>query len=108
MLSHRCRTGVYGSEPPPRGFQRADTRAAQAAIDAAARPVRTDYEGEARVVASTVVYDRAGRVARAPVIADAADGSRVAAQAVPAALEKLAGQSLVGERVRVRGVTWEL
>jgi acetyl-CoA C-acetyltransferase len=101
-------TGIYGSEPPPQGFRLADTRAEQAAIDAAARPVRTDAKGDARVVAATVVYDRAGRVARAPVIADLADGQRVAAHATPAALEKLAGRNLVGETVRVDGVGYEI
>jgi acetyl-CoA C-acetyltransferase len=101
-------TGVYGSEPPPRGFQRADTRAAQAAIDAAARPVRTDFRGDARVVAGSVVYDRSGNVTRAPVIAELPDGSRVAAQASPAALEKLAGRNLVGERVRVDASLYKL
>lgn len=101
-------TGIYGSEPPPRAFQRADTRAAQAAIDAAARPVSTDFKGEARVVASTVVYDRSGGVARAPLIADLPDGRRAAAQAVPAALEKLAGRNLVGESVRIDGNRYEI
>jgi len=101
-------TGVYGSEPPPRGFRLADTRAEQAAIDAAARPVRTDARGAARVVAATVVYDRSGQVARAPVIADLADGQRVAAQATPGALEKLAGKNLVGESVRIDGVRYEV
>jgi acetyl-CoA C-acetyltransferase len=101
-------TGVYGSEPAPRGFQLADTRAAQAEIDRAARPVRTDYRGTARVVAGTIVYDRTGRASRAPVIAELDDGTRVAAQASPAVLEKLAGRNPVGERVRVDRALYEL
>jgi acetyl-CoA C-acetyltransferase len=53
-------TGIYGSEPPPRGFQRVDMREAQAAIDQAALPVATDATGDARVVAASVAYDRQG------------------------------------------------
>jgi acetyl-CoA C-acetyltransferase len=101
-------TGVYGSEPSPGGFRLADTRAEQAAIDAAARPVKTDAKGSARVVAATVVYDRSGRVARAPVIAELADGSRLAAHALPPVLEGLAGRNLVGETIRVDGVRYEI
>jgi acetyl-CoA C-acetyltransferase len=101
-------TGIYGSESPPGGFRHADTRAAQAAIDAAARPVATDAAGPARVVAATVVYDRDERVARAPVIAELPDGRRAAAHAAPASLEKLAGRNLVGEVVRLEGTRYEI
>jgi acetyl-CoA C-acetyltransferase len=101
-------TGVYGSEAPPGGFRLADTRAAQAEIDAAARPVKTDAKGSGRVVAATIVYDRSGGVARAPVIAELADGSRVAADASPGALAGLAGRNLVGESIRVDGVRYEI
>jgi acetyl-CoA C-acetyltransferase len=101
-------TGIYGSEPPPAGFRHADTRAAQAAIDAAARPVSTDASGSARVVAATVVYDRGDRVARAPVIAELPDGRRAAAHATPAGLEKLAGKNLVGETVQLDGARYEI
>jgi acetyl-CoA C-acetyltransferase len=95
--------GVYGASPPPQGFAVSDTDAAQAAVVKAALPIATDVTGAARVVASTVVYDRAGSVASAPVVAALDDGRRVVAKPAPALVGDLAGRCLIGERVRVSG-----
>jgi acetyl-CoA C-acetyltransferase len=96
--------GVYGAEPPPDGFRRGDTTAAQAAIDASAIAVALEAEGGATVEASTVTYDRDGAVDGVPVFARLDDGRRVAAalhedDLTPA----LAGRSLVGARITVAG-----
>lgn len=96
-------TGVYGATPPPGGFRAADTTQLQTEIDAAALHFTAEAEGEAVVVASTVVYDRDGAVADAPVFATLADGRRVAARAAGSIRGELSGRSLVGERVRVSG-----
>ena len=95
--------GLYATAPPPRGFAAADTSAAQAEIDAAALPLALEADGDARVEAGTVVYDRDGSVSSAPVIATLSDGRRAAAQAEPSQLEELAGQSLVGRTIRLQG-----
>ncbi len=95
--------GVYGCEPPPEGFRLADTSAQQARIDADALAVAAEAEGEASVVAATVVYGRDGRVEAAPLVASLGDGTRVIAQAEGRLLGDLAGTNLVGERVRVSG-----
>ena len=95
--------GIYGDRPPAEGFRLADTREQQQRIESEARPVALQAEGEAGVAGGTVVYDRDGSVARAPVIADLDDGRRVVAQADPALLPDLAGVSLVGRRVRISG-----
>lgn len=72
--------GIYGTTPPPAGFHRGDTSAAQAAIDASAVDV-ADSLGvaeEATVVAATVWRDNDGSAAGAPVIARLADGRHMA------------------------------
>ncbi|MGH0028847.1 MAG: acetyl-CoA acetyltransferase [Myxococcota bacterium] len=95
--------GVYGATPPPDGFRQADTAAAQERIDADALPFAVEAEGEARVDASTVLYERDGSVQDAPVIATLDDGRRVAARSDGSAKDELAGRSLIGERIRVGG-----
>jgi acetyl-CoA C-acetyltransferase len=72
--------GVYGSTPPPAGFHRGDTTAAQAAIDASAVAVADvlDAAETATVVAATVWRDSDGTPAGAPVIARLADGRQMA------------------------------
>jgi acetyl-CoA C-acetyltransferase len=72
--------GVYGSDPPPAGFHRADTSAAQAAIDAAAVEVAEVLGAPetATVVAATVWRDNDGAAAGAPVVARLADGRHMA------------------------------
>lgn len=97
--------GIYGAKPRTTGpgFVLADTDREQQAIDAAALPVTLEAEGEARVLGGTVVYGRDGGVESAPVIAELPDGRRCVATAAPEILAGLAGRSLVGERVSVRG-----
>ena len=72
--------GVYGSTPPPAGFQRADTTAAQQAIDATAAEMADglDAPEPATVVAATVWRDNDGTAAGAPVVARLADGRQMA------------------------------
>lgn len=94
--------GVYGSDPPPRGYVAADVLATQQAIDASELPVASDGVGTGIVQAATVVYDAEGRVTGAPVIATLDDGRRVAAACgLETELQQLAGESLVGARVDV-------
>ena len=95
--------GVYGATPPPKGFELSDTRVQQAEVEAAALATTIEAEGTAEVVAATVVYDRAGSVASAPIMANLEDARRVVAQAAPSVVDGLAGKSLIGERVRVSG-----
>jgi len=95
--------GIYSSDPPAEGFRHPDTSREQAAIDASAIPATSEAEAAATVVGGTVVYDREGRVTSAPVIATLADGRRVVAMAEAGLLPELAGRSLVGESIRVRG-----
>ena len=95
--------GLYGAEPPRRGWRRGDTDAAQVAIDASAREVAEEADGSATVVASTVVPGPSGMPVAAPVIARLDDGRHVAAAAHESDLAALAGRNLVGARVRVAG-----
>jgi acetyl-CoA C-acetyltransferase len=95
--------GLYGSSPSPQGYRRGDTAMAQIEIDASAVPFADSADGIATVVASTVVYDRDGSPSGAPVIAELADGSRVAARAADHELPYLIGRNLVGSRVSVKG-----
>jgi len=95
--------GIYGNEPPAAGFVFADTSSAQAEIESSALEVAHEAEGKATVVGGTVVYDRAGDVVAAPVIATLTDGRRVMPVADPSLLAGLAGRSLVGETVHVSG-----
>jgi acetyl-CoA C-acetyltransferase len=95
--------GIYGNEPAPRGFVLADTSKAQSELEAAAKDVAYEAEGEAKVLAGTVIYDRSGEVSAAPLIARLPDGRQLAAVAAPEILPELAGRSLVGETVEVSG-----
>jgi len=95
--------GIYGSAAPKSGFCLADTKAQQAEINAAALPVATEASGKAIVVGGTVVYGRDGAVSGAPVIADLANGERIVASADPSILAGLAGETLVGRTISVKG-----
>jgi len=103
--------GIYGGTPPPRGFVVADPDEEQARIASDGLEVFEEASGIATVVAGTVVYDRAGEVTSAPVIAtldsarpsEAADAPRIVANAEEAILSGLKGASLVGRKVRVEG-----
>jgi len=100
--------GVYGTTPPPAGFHRGDTSAAQAAIDASAVPVaeRVEEAQQATVVAATVWRDNDGTAAGAPVIARLADGRHMALgpadDGVVAAMGDLDVAGLVGGTVVVQ------
>jgi acetyl-CoA C-acetyltransferase len=95
--------GLYGKDAPPAGFRLADTRREQESIQASARPVAYEAEGEATVDGATVVYERDGTPGAAPVIATLDDGQRVVAVASEDVLGEVAGRSLIGERIRVSG-----
>jgi len=95
--------GLYGTMPPPRGFQEVDTHTAQQRIDAAALPVVLEASGEAQVVGATVVYARDGSVIRAPVVATLSDDRRVYAHAEESILPELEGLNLVGRKISVKG-----
>lgn len=95
--------GIYSTEPPSIGFQHPDTTTEQKAIDDAAVTATSEADGKAQVVGGTVVYDRSGKVTSAPVIAQLEDGRRLVASAKEALLPDLAGRSLVGETIVVRG-----
>ena len=95
--------GIYGSEPSADGFVLADTSQEQSEINAAAATVVFEANGNATVEGGTVIYDRAGEVVGAPVIARRADGSRLVAIASPELLPELTGRSLVGETIAVSG-----
>ena len=72
--------GLYGTTPPPAGFHRGDTTAAQAAIDASAVDVAegVDASETATVVTATVWRDTSDTAAGAPVVARLADGRHLA------------------------------
>jgi acetyl-CoA C-acetyltransferase len=95
--------GLYGNQPGGGGFVLADTSKEQSAINASGAPVATEANGNATVEGGTVIYDRRGDVAAAPVIARCPDGSRLVAIASPDLLPELAGRSLVGETIVVSG-----
>jgi acetyl-CoA C-acetyltransferase len=95
--------GVYGTDPPPRGWRRGDTATAQTGIDATTVEIATDATGPALVLASTVSSGRGDTISAAPVIARLDDGRHVAAAADPAELPSLAACNLVGTRIDVHG-----
>jgi len=100
--------GVYGSSPPPGGWRRGDTTAAQRSIDASALAVAlgADAGGPALVEAATVVAGRDGAPGAAPVIARLGDGRRVVAAAEPGELAALATTeptALLGSEIVVAG-----
>jgi acetyl-CoA C-acetyltransferase len=95
--------GVYASRPAAHGFRRGDTAARQAAIDAAALPLVPTAEAgvEGTVDGHTVVHAGDGTVTAAPAIVRIDDGRRVCAASEPGQLASLAGELLVGRRVRL-------
>jgi acetyl-CoA C-acetyltransferase len=96
--------GVYGANPPPRGWRYDACTEEQRVIDDRALPVATDPAGPAQVEAMTVLHDRTGHVTRAPVFARLRSGERVAADAAPGLAADLVGVSLVGSTIFVRTV----
>jgi len=101
MTKHAA--GVYGSDPPPHGWRRGETAAAQSVIDASAVEIATDVEGPAVVIASTVAGGRDGEISAAPVIARLDDGRHVAAAADTSDLPSLRGRNLVGVPIELHG-----
>lgn len=95
--------GVYAAAPPGRGFRRGDTAERQAAIDAAALPLVATAEAgaEGTVDGHTVLHGSDGTVTAAPAIVRLDDGRRVCAASEPGQLPSLAGELLVGRRVRL-------
>jgi acetyl-CoA C-acetyltransferase len=100
--------GIYGSTPPPTGFRRGDTTAAQAEIDASAVEAALSVEGPtvATVVAATVIRQGPGTPVGAPVIARLPDQRHMAlAPADPEVTDAVAaldGPGLVGGPVVVQ------
>jgi acetyl-CoA C-acetyltransferase len=100
--------GLYGSVPPPGGFRRGDTTAAQAAIDASARPVAltVEHDSPATVTAATVIRGQDGTATGAPLIARLPDGRHMALAAADDAVVAEVGSQdvpgLVGRRVVVQ------
>ena len=95
--------GVYGADPPPRGWRRATPptprrpsmpRAVEIATDAAGRPSWWPRRWSS---------GRGGGITAAPVIARLDDGRHVAAAADVAELPSLAGRNLVGTPIDVHG-----
>ena len=72
--------GVYGADPPPAGFHRGDTTAAQSEIDASAVEValEVDEPTRATVIAATVIRDDQGTPTGAPLLARLPDGRHMA------------------------------
>jgi acetyl-CoA C-acetyltransferase len=95
--------GVYGTTPPSRGWRRADTASAQAAIDASAVEIASEAAGPAVVVAATVGSGQGGEISAAPVIALLPDGRHVAVAADVSELPSLRGRNLVGSRIDIHG-----
>lgn len=98
--------GIYGSSPPPHGYRRGDCTEEQKKIDSTALEVAGSAgdPAVARVEAATVIYDREGNPASAPVIARLEDGRRVVARAAEGDLQALSGRNIAGEEVRVSGL----
>ncbi len=100
--------GLYGSSPPPGGFQRGDTTADQGRIDASAveTALELDRAEAATVVAATTVRDNGGTPTAAPLIARLGDGRHMALAAaddeVVEAMGALDVPGLVGGAVVVQ------
>jgi acetyl-CoA C-acetyltransferase len=105
--------GIYSGRPAPNGWRYAETKTAQARIDATALEVATRADGPATVDAFTVEHDRDAGPVRAPVYATLADGRRVVARPAHASIPaELSGRSIVGDPVTVHsgegGTVYEL
>ncbi len=101
--------GLYGTAPPDGGYRRGDTSADQREIDATALATTTAVDGAepAVVVGATVLRDRDGSPTGAPLFAELAGGTRVAATPADDAVLAAAGDgdvaALVGTVVTVAG-----
>ncbi|HEY5097645.1 MAG TPA: hypothetical protein VII46_06325, partial [Acidimicrobiales bacterium] len=94
--------GIYSSTPPPDGFRRGDTAAAQSRIDDSAveTALEVDEATPAVILAATVARDHEGRPTDAPLIARLPDGRHMALapadDEVVEAMGGLDGPGLVG------------
>ena len=101
--------GLYGSSPPPGGFQLGDTSADQLRIDASAAEMALQVPDPtpATVVAITVVRDHLGVSTGAPVIARLPDGRQLAAAPADDEVISEVGQrdspGMVGTTIVVEG-----
>ena len=99
--------GIYGSDPPPAGFLRGDTTAAQSEIDAGAVEValEVDEPAPATVVAVTVIRDDRGAPTGAPLLALLPDGRHMALAPADDEVTEAVGQTdvpgLVGSPIVV-------
>jgi acetyl-CoA C-acetyltransferase len=96
--------GLYATEPPPGGFRRGDTAAAQEAIDATATPMALEVEEPtaAVVVAATVVRggdgtEGIGPATAAPAIVRLPDGRQMAVSPIDEhVLDEVGGRDVPG------------
>jgi len=99
--------GVYGGEPPPRGWQRIDTRAMEAAVDAEPRPtLAAEPDGAGTLETYTIVHGRDGAPNAGVAVGRLDDGRRFVAT-LPEDADVLAAAEVreqVGSRGRVRTV----
>ncbi len=99
--------GLYGTTPPPGGFQRADTTEVQKSLDAEAQEVALSVAEEqpATVLSATVVRDHEGGAGGAPVIVRLENGRHMtltpANDGVTAAMGAMDVVDLVGRPVVV-------
>jgi acetyl-CoA C-acetyltransferase len=101
--------GLYGSEPPPKGWTHPDLKTQLQALEADAVEVATDADSDATVEAFTIDHHKDAGPLSAPLYARLSDGRRVVANVADPDLPKaLSGRNLVGETVRVRGATYEV
>jgi acetyl-CoA C-acetyltransferase len=97
--------GLYGTAPPPDGWQRLGGPALQARVDAQARPiVAPDAHGSGRIEAYTIVHDREGAPSDGIVLGRLDDARRFIAKlpAEAAVLADFEREEGVGRTGRVR------
>ncbi|NNN22332.1 MAG: hypothetical protein HKL80_10080 [Acidimicrobiales bacterium] len=101
--------GLYGADPPEGGFVHGDLTEEQIKIDGAAVESVDSldsikgFEGEGRVIASSICYGPDGNVFMAPAIVEINGPKRIALAANPNDLSDLTGVNLAGEKVKIGG-----
>ena len=94
--------GIWSVDAPDRPFACLDL-SDQVAREAKVVPVLESWDGDATVVASTVLYNR-GEAPKGVVLLDAPGGQRVlATSSDPAGIERLERDDLVGRALPVKG-----
>lgn len=97
--------GVYGSEPPPRGWQRVDTQAIERGVDAAPRPTLVaEPDGAGTLESYTIVHGRDGAPNGGVAVGRLDDGRRFVAALPddPDVLATAESREQVGGRGRVQ------